>query len=261
MNTNVSPTQTGAPTAAPALSNEKAYDADRRKLFNTASSIGKEGGTGARSLAKLAKVALLGAYESLFSLAKPAAAKGVVVKDDAAKLYAMYLAGYSSKNEHGSVSQQESKLRAFMKVGFRRDFDAVDEFNRWSRMWADARNAESAAKKKTTEPEYKALYKCAIAQISDGQKGPLSDDQIDAAIRIAGAGPKTFEDFIKAAYKNVEKAVSMEANDDAEDAARLLSKIMSWCEDREIAAAEATKQDEEMALLAALQAKYAVAAE
>jgi hypothetical protein len=253
-----------ATTAAtnPDLSNEKSYDADRRKLFNQATSIGKEGGTGARSLAKLAKVALLGTYESLFSLNKPTpGASGSVAKDDATRLYDAYVKGYSEKDAHGSVTQQVSKLRAFMKVGVKRDIDAVDEFNRWSKMWAEARDAESAAKRKTTLPEYHALCACATAQIAEGQKGELTDDQIDSAIRKAEAKEETFKSLIEAAHKKLEKAIGMRADDNAEEAARLLDALLGFLAVEEEAVAAAEEEEKERAVLAALQAKYAAAAE
>jgi len=229
--------------------NEKAFDAGRRELFNAAAALGREGGTGARSLVKLGYLALRGTYDGYFSLAKPAAVNGVVPKDDYAKLYDGYVKGYSTKDEHGSVVQQVSKLRAFGKAGGRRDIDAINEWNRWTTAYSAACEAEKGQKRRSTEPEYKAMLACANAQIAEGQSGPLTDDQIHDAIHKGEAESPDFLAHIKAAYKRLEAAAAIKADDNAEEAARLLARLIAF-------EVDAAQRAEDMAKLAELKAKY-----
>jgi hypothetical protein len=250
----------------PAPSNDKAYTAQRAKFLREARSYGEDGGDGARSLPKLALLALRGAYEGLFSPAvAPKKATGAVATDDAKILYAAYIDGYSKKDTHGSVTQQESKLRAFLKVGKRQDIDAIDEYNRWYQAWAALRDAESNAKRKTSESEYKALLNCATAQIATGQQGPLTDDQIANAIRKTPAAEKDFAKLIKEAKDRLEKARGLDASADlvdlAEDAERLLERILGFiAQDEERTKAQEEKHARYQEFLK-MQAEFACAAE
>jgi hypothetical protein len=265
MNTHV----TLAKTAA--ISNTPDRGAYRKALFDRIETLGRESGTGATSLKRLAAELLIAASKGMVDWqAKKGKAAASTGSDDIEQAWKRYSSGHGKKAHYSSPTQQKSKLRAFPKAGDKLQKlgeDAEGEFNRWNAAWTKARKAESDAGATTTAylPEYQALCACANAQNAADQNDVLDDDQIMKAITKPGKEEDDFASLIKQAHKKLEKAIALRPDDNAEDAARLLDKLLGFLAAEEEQAKAAEKEAEEAARFTAWAAQrglvLAIAAE
>lgn len=185
-------------------SNEVGREAERRAIWTEVREYGREAGGGARGLVKTAATLVRAAHNGLLDTTK-----GADKKDDAERAYEMYKTAYSTKNEHGSVTQQASKMRAFIKMGMATSYNGVAVFSDTARIFDEMRKQDIK-----TKPEYQAH--CAVANAQIKVDRALNEDEIKSLVVKSEAAEKDELDFFKAAEKALEKAYEMNPRDETE---------------------------------------------
>lgn len=230
-------------------SNSHDLAADRRKLLNDVSALGKTAGIGSRGLVLMAAYAVRGAAEELLSSDEPKATPGAAKPlDDAAILFGRYSESYA-KQTIASLPQQHSKLRAIIKMGeltHKTGVDTVKVFHRTCELWKAAKEAKSKV-----VGEYKAVLQVAYAQNKQPNKA-LSDKQIIEAMQVEEKIADEMK-LIKAAISRLEEAFELRDRNETYDAIGTLRSLLGFVEN-------AAVHDAKLAQLAALKAELGIAA-
>jgi hypothetical protein len=197
--------------------NSAAREEQRRAVFSEVREYGRDAGNGARGLVKTAAALVRAANNGLLDLTK-----STDKKDDADRAYEEYKKAYSTKDEHGSITQQVSKMRAFIKLGMATSFNPMEVVQTTNRVWTEMRKAEQP-----TKPEYQAL--CAVANAQNKMSSALDEDTIRGLVSKDPAKEKDEVAFIEAAIKALEKAHELNHREETEklvqDARGLLNLI------------------------------------
>lgn len=212
-------------------------------VFQVFEDLGKSSAAGDVSLAQM--------YENVAKLAAngklSVAAKNAKVEDDIKTAYDRYMQGRKlvGRADVKSVPQQTSKLRAFARFSqLPRSIDPIglmdDVYELFSERMADK---ETAKNTKSLVASYQEL---ANRQLPRTTKLPAAELEEIVAKTVKD---KTAADYLKAASKQLEKAIEAGAPDQAREAYGIVEKAMNFIED-------VSSQEKELALLAELQAKY-----
>lgn len=219
------------------LSNSAALDDGRKNYLADVRELGRESALGKDSLPRLAMRTV------------EAAALGYIGEDDAKAIYDDYVTAESKKLSHtdGGKAANTSKLKALIKMGLL-PIDAVDVSQR-----AAYEHATMRKEGLKPQPAYAAYISVARAQLAS-PNSELSDDEIREAMG-ASQKDKTAKDYIRAAAKAIEKALTVDGmtvseRELAESALARTSEVLSMILAREDRA-------EKLAQIAMLQAQVA----
>lgn len=181
------------------LSNSAAFDADKRAFFTQVREFGRDAGTGADALPKLAMHVVQGAYD------------GLIGEGDAKMIYEQYITAESSKKQHtaGGLTANTSKLRTLITLGLKSNLDGPALIQSAFERLGALRDADIKVKS-----AYAGYLDVARRQLAD-PTNPLTDADIDEVLTVEKK-EKSVQDYLKTAAKALEKALGMtaEMNDD-----------------------------------------------
>lgn len=235
------------------LSNADALKEARKDLFSSAAELGRTAGKGARGLVLLAAETVRASQEGIITCSSnlKGKQKGVTTTDDAALLFQRYRDSFSNQNSFKSLAQQESKLRAFIKLGALPEtkVDGVAVFNRAAAIWKKGKEADYALL-----DEHKAMLNVTYRQLEKyeltGKR--MTDEEIGAAMTKEKEDDSEI-DLLKAMLKKAEKAYAIKPRDETADIMEKLASLLTYCEREEDVAAKMQQLD-------ALKAELGIAA-
>lgn len=178
----------------------------RDAFFKEVGTLARVAGAGARSLLGVYRATVVATSRGLLSTETT---KGE--KDDAAKIYAHYQENYAKKDQIGSVAQQTSKLRAFIKGTLLPNVDGVQLFDTAMQHYRDIKAANPKA---SLKPEVRAMCDVFTEQLKQPDQ-QLDDEQIKARLEKNPVDHDA-EHYIKAAMTALEKAYDIDKREEIE---------------------------------------------
>ena len=236
------------------LAHSPANDTRFADLLKVAAQLGKTEGKAGACRPMLAKHTVKAARDGYVSTESPKDANGKPLPDDAQRLYEGY---HNARNNNAVYDKQRkdlkvraSETRTLIRLGCMTTLDAVQLIARAEELWLDL---DSSVRKSA----WQAFVDVAKAQLAD-DSGMISDDQIMQAICKSEGKVATQADILKAAAKNLDRA--LQAPDADEKLHNRIADLMVEIDGLLAFLGNKATRAADLAKLAELQAKYGMAA-